>query len=483
MDGSVLFETTSAVARVKALESTVDVASDVSAFAGVIADGFFELLCDLRGAFCDAEQMCHTLKQIAGDETLNTENMLVHVFGFDQDVMECRAMFELTNSLWKSLEHMDGKVIRFFANKPGFQEFIDFALSQTSVDQSLFPGGWLHHAGRLLLQLGELTRNERRLVREEAGAKGALTLKRMNRHIPDEEVVRRFTNMDELVDKIHEMFECVGSSCQELAPMFLRVQESLHDVQERYNYLRRSLPHATLLSSLSAEANALRRARGYLIDLSVSPVVVDWSLDPAQLLPRLHDACALAVRDCERLRQSIISATPPLVDETERPTTLAGTLGMYARETEVTLENIESLADSQLEVSRLTGLSYHKAAFLDSLACATSLAFLNQRINYLREANQTLADELHRYLAELATVRSNTAISREVLSLQRTPRTGCPCFPRQYALATCGHTFCSACYASIMSHDTLACPHCQAPFTCADIIVINYSTAEEHSAT
>ena len=104
-------------------------------------------------------------------------------------------------------------------------------------------------------------------------------------------------------------------------------------------------------------------------------------------------------------------------------------------------------------------------------------------VNYLREANQTLADELRRYLAELATVRSNTAISREVLSLQRTPRTGCPCFPRQYALATCGHTFCSACYASIMSHDTLACPHCQAPFTCADIIVINYSTAEEHSAT
>ena len=481
MDRSVLFETTSAVARVKALESIAEVASDVSAFAGVIADGFFELLCDLRGAFCDAEQMCHTLKQMVGDETLNTENMLVHVFAFDQDVMECRAIFELTNSLWKSLEHMDGKVIRFFANKPGFQEFVDFALSQTSVDESLLPGGWLQHAGRLLLQLGELTRNERRMVREEAGAKCALTLKRVNRHIPDEDIVRRFTNMDELVDKIHEMFECVGSSCQEIAPMFLRVQESLHDVQERYDYLRRSLPHATFLSSLSAEVNALRRVRGYLIDLSFSQVVVDWNLDPVHLLPMLHEACAVVMSDCERLRQS--PAPPPLEDETERPTTLTSTLGKYTRETEVTLENIESIADSHLEVSRLANLSHNKPAFLDSLAGATSLAFLNQRINYLREANQTLADELHRYLAELATVRNNTTVLREVLALQRTPRTGCPCFPRQYALATCGHTFCSACYASIISNHTLACPHCHTPFTCTDILVINYSTAEEHSAT
>lgn len=479
-DGGVLFEMTSAEGKLESLKRLEELVSDVAEFTYLMVGGMMELSLTLEEADREASDVRQNLRVRFGTDRLS--DLIFEVFGVNHDVVECRTIFEWFCVVMMSMEHMSGKLTRLLSNNQEVREVLDQTLAYLDLDSEFFPGGWLHHTLRLLMRLGEVSRHERVLFRQEIETRICLSTKQMQLCVPDESTIVAFTDITCLVPYLHEMFDHLVLDIPSTTPMFADVAQIVRDLQVGFDWLRTSLSHVTAFSSVCAETRAYLICRDYFVRVPFTPIVLNWDLDPPDLLSVLRNVNLDLSNECELIRSSLESLRRPPINQGEPPERFAflDMLRLYAREIEVTFENIESVADSQAEVSRLRSLLLNKQQVLDGLAASTSLAFLNQRINYLRSLNEKCAIELGRYRKEISCVREHIRVLHTVSSLERSPRVGCPCFPRRYALGVCGHTFCESCYSGIMSSDVLVCPHCSTPFSCKDVIVINYSSFDDH---
>lgn len=478
-DGGVLFETTSAEGKLESLKRLEKLVSEVAEFTNLMVCGMMELSLTLEEADREANDVRQNLRVGVGTDRLS--DLIFDVFGVNHDVSECRTIFEWFCVVMMSMEHMSGKLTHLLSNNQQVCEVFDQTLSYLDLDSEFFPGGWLHHTLRLLMRLGEVSRYERVLFRQEIDTRICLSTKQMQVCVPDESTIVAFTDMTSLIPDLHNMLDHLVLDIPSTAPMFADVAEIVRDLRVGFDWLRMSLSRITAFSSVCAETRAYLICKDYFVRVPFTPIVLNWDLDPPDLLSLLRGVNLDLYNECELIRSSLESLRRPcFTGEPPERFAFLDMLRLYAREIEVTFENIESVADCQAEVSRLRSILLNKQQVLDGLAASTSLAFLNQRINYLRSLNEKCAIELGRYRKEISCVREHIRVLHTVSSLERSPKVGCPCFPRRYALGVCGHTFCESCYSGIMSSNVLVCPHCSTTFSCKDVIVINYSSLEDH---
>jgi hypothetical protein len=50
----------------------------------------------------------------------------------------------------------------------------------------------------------------------------------------------------------------------------------------------------------------------------------------------------------------------------------------------------------------------------------------------------------------------------------------CECVDREFALVSCGHSFCGGCFDAIMESGERTCPVCRCPFESTDIVRIQW---------
>lgn len=377
----------------------------------------------------------------------------------DESTRECKLLFESIRLI------RDNRTVISALNAVFGKELDE------SIDMSPFNDFFA--AFKIITSLKTVLRRERSAIKEEITLSPQYDMAQMMRKVPDHEIVSRGTDLRSLCAQLNEMLTVLADPAQFIHSELESLISLIRDLIE----LSESLTsYAEIIDSkMAAERDIFTYSmfKEAAIQPSCTPFP-PFELEPSVLLESIR----ICQSDIEIMRENLEKHAEPVFTRSPRDiVSLYSVLSQYKRCVDVTVENLDSVRDLCSQAGEMVQLSGKKTEFLNSLAERSAASFVQQRVDFMQQKVSEKEMYVEECKEEADTISSNIEMCHRSMSAMHEGWV-CACLPRVIAIGVCGHSFCPKCYDQIMSAEELVCPHCATPFTCEDIIRINWHYQE-----